>query len=381
LSKSPKTLSRFCATFAVALLPLASVTADESSIKLIYDGDIGPDPCDFSTISMLHEYHKRGMIELLGVIGETPDPYLASTFSIYNQIYGHDIPIAAYDPEKTEVQFTPEIVTSYYDHSKPICFADQNKTIFETYGNEETLRSKDVFGTVTLYRKLLSEAEDNSVTIYTAGQLYNFPPLIASQADDYSILSGRELLQHKVKEFVVMGGYFPDSLKNTWYIKNTNGAEWNFWGFHSVNTTKNTFDELTQLGKPITYIGAETGYVVRIGLAMAKRLGRHHPTTEAFTQYKLTSKITKGREDEGPILRSTNPAYDELALFYAVEGGVGKYFERFTGSITLDENGANGWVPGEGNESYLQLKGNSKEKAVIIRELRAIITDRVTGNF
>ena len=41
---------------------------------------------------MLHEYHRHGMIELVGVVGETPDSYLASTFSIYNQLYKNDIP-------------------------------------------------------------------------------------------------------------------------------------------------------------------------------------------------------------------------------------------------------------------------------------------------
>ena len=54
----------------------------DNKIMLIYDGDVAPDPCDFGTLSMLHEYHSRNMIELVGVIGATPDPYLASTLSI-----------------------------------------------------------------------------------------------------------------------------------------------------------------------------------------------------------------------------------------------------------------------------------------------------------
>jgi len=350
-------------------------------IRLIYDGDIGPDPCDFSTLSMLHEYHKRGMIELLGVIGETPDKHLASTFSIYNQLYGHDIPIGAFEPGRSEVEFTSEVIVRYFANINKLCFADQNKTIYDRYGNKETATSGEVSGTVSLYRKLLSAAEDNSVVIYIAGQLYNFPPLITSKADSYSQLSGRELLDRKVKEFVVMGGFFPNSLKNKWYIDNTHGAEWNFWGFHSRHTTKNTFHVLTQLDKPITYIGAETGYPVKVGLEMAKRLGRSHPTTEAFTQYRLTSRIVEDQEAEGPVLQKRNPAYDELTLFYVVEGGVGKYFVRHTGQITIDENGANGWLPGDGNESYLTFTGTWKERNTAIKELQNIITDRITGRF
>ena len=373
--------NRICPAIALTFCLGLPVFAHDGPVKLIYDGDIGPDPCDFSTLQMLHEYHKRGMIELLGVIGETPDPYLASTFSVYNQLYGHNIPIAAYDPESNEVPFNSEVIRRYNENIQKQNFADQNKTILEMYGNEETKTSRDVYGTVSLYRKLLSEAEDNSVTIYTAGQLFNFPPLIASKADQYSSRTGRELLALKVKEFVVMGGYFPDSRTNRWYVENTGGAEWNFWAFQSKNTTKHTFDVLTQLNKPITYIGAEIGYPVTIGLEMARRLGRDHPTTEAYTQYRLTSDIVKGREAEGPVLLRKNPAYDELALFYAVEGGVGQYFERTTGRITIDEHGVNNWIAGAGQESYLRLPEEGQKRESVIEELEQFITDRITGDF
>jgi hypothetical protein len=40
--------------------------AERPKIKLIYDGDIGPDPCDFPVLSLLHEYQRHGLIELLG---------------------------------------------------------------------------------------------------------------------------------------------------------------------------------------------------------------------------------------------------------------------------------------------------------------------------
>ena len=85
-----------------------SARASGVKMKLIYDGDIGPDPCDFSTLSMLHEYHNKGMIELLGVMGATPDPYLASTFSIYNQVYGNDILIGSFNNAPGGVDFIIE---------------------------------------------------------------------------------------------------------------------------------------------------------------------------------------------------------------------------------------------------------------------------------
>ena len=58
----------FAVTFSGPCVCIAN--ADELStakIRLIYDGDIGPDPCDFSTLSMLHQFHSKGMIELVAM--------------------------------------------------------------------------------------------------------------------------------------------------------------------------------------------------------------------------------------------------------------------------------------------------------------------------
>jgi|GEM_PF-524851 len=347
--------------------------SDRSAIKLIYDGDIGPDPCDFSTISMLHEYHNKGFIELLAVMGATPDPYLTSTFSIYNQVYGNKIPIAGYNPESSEVDFGEEVVTKYDEAIKVHCHANVNKSIYEKYGNDETLRPNDVPGIVTLYRKLLSEAEDNSIVIYAAGQLFNFPPLLKSGADQYSPLSGKELLKAKLRKVVIMGGHFPVSRGHG---HPPDGAEWNWWAFASKNITKTTMNALAALGKPIVYIGFEVGIQVPVGVEMIKRLGREHPTTEAFYLGKGTRNTTKKTIDEVSFLTSENPAFDEIGLFVAVEGGIGEFFNTVQGRVETEEYGANSWIPDEqGNESYITLLPDVEKK------LSEVITDRITGDF
>ncbi len=74
-------------------------------------------------------------------------------------------------------------------------------------------------------------------------------------------------------------------------------------------------------------------------------------------------------------MRFDNPAFDEIALFYAVEGGVGEYFDRVRGRVHINESGANTWLPGDGNESYLTIKIGFEP------QLREVITDRITGTF
>ena len=330
--------------------------AAKTKIKLIYDGDIGPDPCDFTTLSMLHEYHRHGLIELLGVAGETPDPHLASTFSIYNQVYKNDIPIGAYRPQTWGAIFSDDVVKRYQKVAREGCHAE-HKNIFEKYGNSTTQTAEKVVEPVALYRKLLA----------AAGQLFNFPALLASPADKISPLTGRQLVAAKVKEVVFMGGCFPDSKGKQ--FQGTDGAEWNWWAFANRNTTKNTLETPASLGKPLTYIGWEQGVKVPIGKELTQKLGRNHPTTESyFLMRHVPFKATQ--------LPADNPAFDDLGLFYAVERGVGTYFHKVRGRVRVDEKGANDWLPDEnGKEAYITVIPGKEA------ELRKILSDRITGNY
>lgn len=342
-----------------------------AKIKLIYDGDVGPDPCDFSTLSMLHEYHKKGMIDLVGVIGETPDPFVASTFSVYNQFYGNDIPIGAFNSDPEGVRINDDIKKNYHETMSHWCYTNPNESIYKRFGNSKTKTADDVPHSVAMYRQLLSQAADNSITIYAAGPLFTFPALFESPGDQHSPLTGMELLKKKVKEFVFMGGWFPNSSDSPWY--GSTGAEYNWWAMGSKNTTKTTLEAIVAMEKPVTYVGAAQGPRILVGKEMAARLGRENPTTESYYQFKRTAEIPEDSEDGSPVLKFDNPAFDDIALFYAVEGGVGQYFDRVRGRIQVDEKGANTWVVGDGNESYITIKIGTEPR------LREVITDRITG--
>jgi len=54
----------------------------------------------------------------------------------------------------------------------------------------------------------LAAAEDNSVVISSIGMTMNMRDLVQSEADQYSELSGHDLIAKKVKEIVWMDGMY-----------------------------------------------------------------------------------------------------------------------------------------------------------------------------
>ena len=62
---------------------------------------------------------------------------------------------------------------------------------------------------VDAYRKVLSEAADHSVVISAIGFATNLRDLLQSEADEYSSLSGYDLVAAKVKTVVWQGGWYP----------------------------------------------------------------------------------------------------------------------------------------------------------------------------
>jgi hypothetical protein len=90
---------------------------------------------------------------------------------------------------------------------------------------------------------------------------------------------------------------------------------------------------------------------------------------DAYYQYRSTYG------GEGKDLKKDNPAFDDVALYYLVEGGIGTYFARVPGRVEIDERGANSWMGDGGTESYLTLLPG------VENELIKVITDRITGEF
>jgi inosine-uridine nucleoside N-ribohydrolase len=155
--------------------------------RVILDTDINTDCGDAGALAVLHALASEGKAEILGmgVCVSNPDtPYVVQAI---NEYYGRaDIPIGQY-------QNGPEIEPTGHAFVAPVrAMAKKQSASFPS--------------TTTLYRKLLSEQEDSSVSFAAIGFMNALHQLLLSEPDEYSKLGGLELVQKKVKQLVVMGG-------------------------------------------------------------------------------------------------------------------------------------------------------------------------------
>ena len=346
--------------------PHATAQLSTPKIKLIYDGDLGPDPCDFTTLSMLHEYHRQGMIDLIGILSASPDLEQANTLALYNRLYGNEITVGAW--RRLDMLAHYNFVDWLFYRYSVWYISHQNPNAFirSRYHFDTPLSIEQIADPVQTYRRLLAGAEDDSITIYAAGPLFNLAFLLGTEADAHSHLSGAQLLRSKVKRLVIMGGNFPRSAGNPMF-EGLLGAEYNWWAFAHESLTRDTVEALTELSLPITFVGFEVGEQLPIGNGLSKVLGEDHPTISAFLSYRKTG------DGHSKQLVAQNPAFDEVALFHLVEGGLGEYFSRTPGRVIIDKHGANDWNPTASGHEYISLVPGVED------ELSALIIRRIAG--
>jgi inosine-uridine nucleoside N-ribohydrolase len=312
---------------------LFTIFTANSQTKIIFDTDFGGDADDLGALAMLHNLHNAGECELLGIASWSTEQYVIPAMDAVNRFYGN-----------------PEIPMGI--RSKESHFQDwnYNKPIADNLPHQ--LSNNDVPLALDLYRKILSEQKDQSVTIVAVGPLKNIMDLIQSEPDKYSDLNGKGLIEKKVKEFVIMGGHFP---------KGEN--EWNFNG-NMPGVTQYVLENLTV---PVIFSGFEIGAAIKTG-AVFSELPKKHPLFIGWRHFSEHAPWMK-EYFKGEILN--NSTFDQTAVLYAVREGIGEYWEKMgNGYCVAKENGDNYWVEGDKyNHAYLVLKKNPEEMARLIESI------------
>ena len=302
----------------------------QAQTRIIFDTDFGIDADDLGALAMLHHFVDKEECELAAIMCWSSEQYAVSAIDAVNRFYKHpDILIGA---RKDSVQF---VESSY------------SKAIADKF--PYTLNHHIVPDAVALYRKILAESDDHSLVIVTVGPLKNIENLLESGGDSISPLSGEELVEQKVREFVMMGGNFPEG---RW--------EWNFSG-GMPGVTQNV---LSRLNVPITFSGFELGVAIKSGEAF-NRMDPNTPLYVGFMHFSEYAPWMK-RNFKGAIL--DNSTFDQTAVLYAVRFGIGTYWDKVSNGICVpDEKGGNTWKQAENsNHSYLRLTMDQDEIATAI---------------
>ncbi len=319
-------------TYTIILILFCLSLLAQAQTRIIFDTDFGGDADDLGALTMLNHFHNKQEAQLLGIMCWSTEKYSVAAMDAVNTFYGNPhIPIGRRQGEIQETDW------------------NHGKVLAENLPYE--LSDLQKYEATALYRKLLSTQPDQSVTIVTVGPLLNIQRLINSEADDYSPLSGTQLIEKKVKEFVIMGGQFPNGEK-----------EWNFDG-NMAGVTRFVLEHLTV---PITFLGYEIGQPLKTGEVFNK-LTKDSPLYLGFYHF---SKYCPWLNDqfEGKIY--DNSTYDQTAVLYAVRG-LGSYWHRVADGICqADDKGGNTWVAKPNStHSYLVLDWPLEKMATEIESM------------
>jgi inosine-uridine nucleoside N-ribohydrolase len=318
---------------SIVLFLLACSQTTDTPVKIIFDTDFGADADDLGAIAMLHNFHNRGECELLAIMLWNTEQYTVPAIDAINRYYDNpEIPIGVRSHETHTLD---------WQHARPVAEAFPYK-----------LTNKDVPLAVDLYRKILVSQPDQSVVIVITGPMANIRDLLLSQPDEYSSLTGKELIEQKVKEFSIMGGKFPSGEN-----------EWNFNG-DMPGVTKFVLENLTV---PIVFSGYEIGVQIHTGPRLVEA-GTDSPLYIGYKYFSLHAPWMKQFYQEGKI--TPNATYDQTSVLYTVRGGVGEYWDLVENGICVaDSTGGNYWKEINEqctNHAYLVLKKTPEEMADII---------------
>jgi inosine-uridine nucleoside N-ribohydrolase len=172
----------FLLTFSIALPALAAAPLD-----VIFDTDMGNDVDDALALAMLHALASRGEVKLLAVTVSKDNPWAAEYVRLVNEYYGRGaIPVGLVHDGKTRDDGL---------YVRQIC---------ELHGRH-TGSTEDA---LPLLRKTLAAEPDGAVTLIQVGFSTNLARLMESAPDQFSALSGMDLVKRKVRLLTVMAGNF-----------------------------------------------------------------------------------------------------------------------------------------------------------------------------
>lgn len=320
-------------------------TASSSSLKkILLDTDMGSDCDDVGALALLNEYANSGRAEILGVVYSSGAvPYGVGIIDAINRYYGNDgIPIGAnYDME----------------FGDPVDKMQAKKLAQDTVAfKNRVIRNTDVPEQTLFLRKLLAEQEDNSLHYVTIGHTQALYNLLVSKPDSISNLSGKALIEKKIKQWIALGALKANNLQGH-YTKD--------WNFFFNGTAPYTGYLVENFPKPIYFVSG--GGKVMTGKSLIDTPNGNIVRT-AYRDWLWNV--------EQKTLAEQRPSWDLVAVCFAVENS-NTYFEVSShGYLDFDVDKGCKWIetPTATNHNFVILKNGVD--TLFSDELNTLISKR-----
>ena len=309
-------------------------------VPIILDTDYGFDVDDVGALAVLHALADNGEADILATTSVVTDPHTPGAMDAVNTFYGRpNLPVGQNDYAPRSYKWD----TAYpYWRNAPRFVKNLDKEFPNNL-------NANVPSAVATYRKVLAAQPDNSVTIVAVGFMKNLADLVKSGPDRYSKLSGKQLVQRKVKKLVIMGGRYPGNDSD---FNLTNGP---------ARTAADGQYVIKNWPTRLDFTGGELCGDVYTGRTLGSKNSRKNPVARA---YQLFSKS------------SSRSSWDLCSVLYAVKGNKheGKtYFSTDSSErIILKDNLSHHWKSG-GRSGQARV-----ERQTSIKELERVLEDLLT---
>ena len=329
--------------FILLIVPLVLISGcsdkhQDDRLKVIFETDIGNDVDDALALDMLYKYVEWGQVDLLAVMINKDAPAPAEYMDIMNTWYGHtDIPVGIVRDGSDDPwgQYAQKVVDLKNEDGTPM-FARSR----ESYD--------DLPDAHILYRQILAKQPDASVVIATVGFSTNLARLLDTPADEYSPLTGKELVAKKVKFLSAMAGNISELEHHEYNVVKDLPAAVKVFAEWPTEIVVSPFE----VGRAIKYPGES----IENDFTWAPK----HPMVEAYKAYLP--------------MPYDRPTWDLTSVLYAVEGD--SWFTMSEpGRIEITQEGSSVFTSSpDGNVRYMKV--DDAQCAAILGRFKEVITSQ-----
>ena len=335
-------MKKFSNCLAIASL-IFSAFALADPVKIIYDTDMGNDVDDALALAMLHSLQNRGESELLAITATKDHDEVAPYLDAINTFYGRgSIPIGV-----TGSGVTPE-------RSRFTGVALERNDDEYLYPHDLNI-GEPVPSAVQVLRESLAGQPDNSVVIVQVGFSTNLAGLLQTDGDEYSSLSGLELVEQKVKHISIMAGTFA-------LIEGQVHLEYNI-----LQDIPSAQYLAKNWPTPIYWSGFEVGLAIRypaISIENDFNYLDRHPIPESYQAYIPTPH--------------ERPTWDLTSVLLATREERNYFGISESGTVTVLEDGETIFkADSGGNHFYLTISDSDIRR---VRELMAALVSEPPSN-